>query len=182
MTGRITQAAMAGGLGAVWRAIWPGVSLALAVLVASAPGRLSAFPIAALVPVMVIFHWVVTTARGLPFVLIFLAGLGLDTMSYGPMGAWALIYVAVALLAATVAEFANAGLVHRTAMLAACLGLAGLGQVALLLAFGVELPAPGQVGVAIALALTGYPVLAAALRAVTAHAGEPQVFERAGPA
>ena len=180
MSLRLASPVIAEGAVAAWRAMWPGVSLMLAVLVAAAPGGASAFPVAALVPVMVIFYWVVTGAGRLPFALVFAAGLVLDAVSYAPCGVWALIYVAAALLAATVAEFANVGLVHRTAMLVACLGLASVLHVVLMLVFGAELPPVVDVASAIGLAVVGYPVLAGALRIATAGPSEPQLFDRAG--
>ncbi|MEQ1696411.1 MAG: rod shape-determining protein MreD [Hyphomicrobiaceae bacterium] len=184
MTAWLARPALTGGAAVtwytVWRAILPGASLVLAVLIAAAPGGQGAFPAAALVPVMVIFYWVVTGARGLPVALVFLAGLVLDAVSFGPLGAWALIYVAVALLAAAVADFANAGLAHRTAMLAGCLGLASGLQLVLLVLFDAALPSPGQVGQAIALAVAVYPVLAAVLRVATVQASGPHAFDREG--
>ncbi len=180
MSLRLANPATAGGAAAAWRAMWPGVSLMLAVLVAAAPGGASALPVAALVPVMVIFYWVVTGAGRLPFGLVFAAGLLLDAVSYAPCGVWALIYVAVALLAATVAEFSNVGLVHRTAMLVACLSLASVLHVVLMLVFGAELPPFVDMANAIGLAVIGYPVLAGALRIVTARSSEPPLFDLAG--
>lgn len=170
---------LACGFAAVWRVVWPGLSLLLAVLAAAAPGGSGAFSIAALVPVMVIYYWVLAGPRGLPFALVFGVGLMLDAVSYGPFGAWALIYVAVALQAVTVAEFAQVGVVHRYFMLLACLGLASLLQLGLMLMFGTELPSPTAVSVGIFLAAAGYPVVAAMLRAGTAGRADTPLFERA---
>lgn len=180
MTERLTKLATGGGMAASWRVIWPGVSLALAVLMAAAPGGQGAFPVAALVPVMVIYYWAVARTGGLPFVLVFAAGIVLDAVSYGPFGVWALIYVAVALLAVTVAEFANVSLVHRCAMLVACLGLASLLHVVLMAVFGTELPPVREVALAVGLASVGYGVLAGVLGAATGRPGEPHLFDRAG--
>jgi rod shape-determining protein MreD len=184
MTGRFNSPATAGGMAAswrvLWRRVWPGVSLAIAVLIAAAPGGQGAFPVAALVPVMVIYYWVVTGAGGLPFVLVFAAGIVLDAVSYGPFGGWALVYVAVALLAATVAEFAHVSLVHRCAMLVACLSLASLLHVGLMLVFGTELPPVREVALAVGLAGAGYWVLAGLLAVATGGPGEPHLFDRAG--
>ena len=180
MTGLPASPMMTRGLSASWRVVWPGVSLALAVLVAAAPGVQGGFAVAALVPVLVIFHWAVAGAAGLPFVLVFTAGLVLDAVSSGPVGVWALIYVAVALLAATVAEFAKVGFVHRLAMLVACLGLASLLLLVLMALFGAEWPPVADVASAVGLALAGYPALAALLRIATGGAGEPPMFDREG--
>ena len=179
MTGWLTSPPMTGGIAASWRVLWPGVSLGLAALLATAPGA-KAFSVAAQVPVMVIFYWIIAGARGLPFALVFAVGLVLDAVSYVPFGGWALIYVAVALLAATVADFANVGAVHRSAMLFACLSLASLLQLILMLLFGAELPPVTDVAVAIGLAVVGNPFLVALLRAGTVRPSEPHLFDRAG--
>ncbi len=73
----------------------PGVSLALAMLLAALPWGLPADArfLLPLLPYIVIHFWVVRRPALMPEWLIFLAGLGTDVMTHGPLGYWSLIYL-----------------------------------------------------------------------------------------
>lgn len=147
---------------AVW-AVWPSLTLAMAVLVAASPGARGAMPVVALVPVAVIFSWCIRRRAALASPVVFGCGIVLDAVSHGPAGYWALVYVVVLILARTVGEFACGSVAAQAAMLAACFVVACGLQAGLLAVHGAELPALGEMAVSVGVALIVYPLLAAVL-------------------
>lgn len=139
------------------RAWWPSISLAMAVVLASSPGAAGPLPVAALMPVAVIFFWSIQRGAVLPALVVFGCGLLLDELSHGPVGYWALIYVVVALCAGSIGEFTNGGWLARTAMLTVCLGVACAVQVAVLTAFGAEPTGLADMVLAVAIVVVAYP-------------------------
>lgn len=149
-----------GRIAGVMATMWPSASLVLAVMLAASPGAGSGIAVTQLLPVAVIFFWSIRRKRDLPALVVFACGLMLDVLSFGPAGYWALVYLVTGKMAATVGEFANGGIVARTAMLAACLALACGVQVAVLAAFGVELAELAEMGAAGVVIMVAYPLIA----------------------
>lgn len=155
----------------VMRAIWPSVSLVLAVLFAVSPGGVTGLPVGELLPVAVIFFWSIRGEAALPALVIFACGTMLDALAYGPAGYWALVYLVTGQMAAMVGEFANGGFVARTAMLAACLALACGVQAGVLAVFGVQLPGVAEMVSAGLVIVVAYPLIAWVLSAGAGRTG-----------
>ena len=147
-------------IGRVLLAVWPSVSLIIAVTMAASPGLFSGTGAGALLPVAVIFFWSIRRGASLPAIVVFACGLLLDLISHGPAGYWELVYLVTMLMAATVGEFANGGRFAGAAMLAACLALAFGVQSAVLSAFGAELPGFTEMATAGSMIMIAYPLIA----------------------
>ena len=163
------------------RALWPGVSLTAAMMLAASPGAGLGLPVASFVPVAVVFFWRIRQGGALPMAVVAACGLLLDVLSAGPLGYWALVSLVAGQLATTVGEFANGGWVARTVMLVACLVVAGGVQAGVAMAFGAAVPGVVETALAMAVVVGVYPALAwvlglGALRPM----GDAVVFEPQG--
>ena len=85
----------------LWRVALPLLSLAVITLIAVVPlglGTQWRF-VPTFLPIIVIHYWadrraLHQTSSGLPVVLVFAAGIAVDAMTNGPLGYWALVYLA----------------------------------------------------------------------------------------
>lgn len=107
----------------VLRKIAPIGSIAILTFIAALPwglpaGERFALP---LLPVVAIHYWTLRHDAWIPEWCVFLAGLTLDVLTQGPLGYWALIYLAAHLVATTSARFAGPGPWFRLLLLAGAL-------------------------------------------------------------
>ena len=156
-----------GAFSALWHHLWPVVSLGVGVLLAAEPATRSPVSIVAYVPVLVIVYWQTSQAGALSAWVMFAAGLFLDCVSHGPVGYWALIFLAGWALAGEQAHAAGNSAFAMAAIPAlVLLAEAGL-QAAISVGFAVEVPALSEVGTAMAVCLLAFPVLAGGLSVLT---------------
>ncbi|MDX2258895.1 MAG: rod shape-determining protein MreD [Hyphomicrobiaceae bacterium] len=143
------------------------VALALALAAAVVPwpgGGAAAQVFATLLPALVIHYWTLRGSDGLPVGVAFAAGLVVDVLSGGPLGFWALVYVAAWLAARLSQPWRDSTPLGRWALTA--LAIAGVVAIAWAVA-SLWLGRPGPIE---DLALGGlwagllYPLLAAPLR------------------
>ena len=134
-------------------------------------------------PFVAIHYWSTRHASLLPAPLVFLAGLGVDVLSHGPLGYWSLVYLAgIALTHASEELMGPAeGVGH---WLGFCGAMAGLMAVAWLLASAYFARAIDwwPMAVAALILVAVYPVLAGLMSLVENWVAGPQVLnlERRG--
>ncbi len=137
----------------------PALSLALALIVAVQPGGTVMFSAAALAPLLVVHYWTISVPSVLPIGVVFAAGLLTDALSQGPLGFWALLYVASYELAARAAPFARIAVWRHMAALVASLLLLTLLQALIVALYTWQAPQFQEASfVALCAALT-YPAL-----------------------
>ena len=90
----------------------PGLALAIVTLAAALPwGLADPFkPALPLLPYLVVHFWAERRPRAMPDWLVFLAGLATDVVGQGPLGLWALVFLAgYALVRSAAADRPDAG-------------------------------------------------------------------------
>jgi len=76
-------------------AVWAAVSIILSLVIYASPGRIANGPdVMPLLPLIAIFIWSSLRPRFMPPFVIFAIGLMQDLITGGPMGIWALAYLA----------------------------------------------------------------------------------------
>lgn len=158
-------------------ALWPAVSLALAVVLASARPLAATLPWPPVLPLVVTFHWAVKRPGAMPVCLGFFAGLLTDLLSGGPLGVWSLIHTLVALLGVTGSGYAESSLIAGKSALAGGLIVASMTAAALLALFGAAWPALHEAGAALLLAMAAGCVVPSIL-----GSGRPRPAFTGGPA
>jgi rod shape-determining protein MreD len=68
-----------------------------------------------LLPVVAIQYWTLRHPRLIPEWFVFLAGLGLDVLTHGPLGYWSLVYLSGYFIAAVLEPYAHSGQIVRLA-------------------------------------------------------------------
>lgn len=136
-----------------------------------------------LLPFLVIHYWTMRRVELVPEALVFAAGLGLDILSGGPMGYWALIYLFG--YALTLAASAAPNVTHPAArwlLLALTLGAVASGEVVLAaLYFNAAADWSPPLFAAFVATLL-YPLVAFLLRALARSDGQSANAARGGPA
>ena len=166
-----------------WGVVWPALSVVLLVLAAVTPhhsGRTVAFSTAALFPVLAVTCWSITGRRHSMLVLAFVAGLVMDAVSTGPLGYWAVIYLAGVELAASLSDLARDSMIgHGVAVLATLTTVTALG-LAIASAYERHLPDIAEAAEAAALAALCYPLLAGLLHSLLPRVTGPALSSARG--
>ena len=82
-----------------WLAVWAAVSVVLSLIIYASPGRLAQGPdLMPLLPLMAVFIWSTLRPRFMPPFVIFLIGIMQDLLTGGPMGIWALAFLAAIMI------------------------------------------------------------------------------------
>jgi cell shape-determining protein MreD len=112
-------------VGMAWSNIGPTVTLALTCLLALQSAGSAAFAAmtAGLLPTLALHYWGVRRPRSIPVLVAFLAGVWVDVLAHGPLGFWALTYVATALTVDALTPILPRGLLGHTASLVLTLAL-----------------------------------------------------------
>ena len=157
----------ANALIAVWAWLWPVVSTGILVIIAVAPatGPQTAFSLAGLLPLLAVHYWTITGRTTYALVLAFTAGLVVDGVSGGPLGYWALVYVAAVEVAAVMAGLALDSIAAHGVALVASLAAAATVQWAVVFAYVHTAPDPWGLATATVLAAAVYPLVGIVLDA-----------------
>ena len=175
MTPPATARQLAPALARLCLAVLPVLALAVALLVAVQPRSGPAVSTAALVPVVVLVFWALQHPGSLSILAVFAAGLVLDCVSGGPLGFWALLYVAGFELARVLEPFARRGRWHYAAALLAVLSCTVLLQGLIVALTHREWPNFKEGVIAALGAALLYPVVAVILEALGALAALTKV-------
>jgi len=161
-------------LARAWASLLPALSLALATLAAIVPTGLGAdwrF-VPALFPLAVVHYWADRRRNGpgaptLPALLIFASGLAVDAMTSGPLGYWALVYLAGAALTHVAGtRLARLGVSRWPRFVAVTALVGSLAWATASLYFANSAPL-WPLAVASAVVIAAEPLIAALLAAVT---------------
>ena len=151
------------------RKIVPAGTLLVLVGLAVTPlglGDSGAFALSVL-PLAAIHHWSCDPARALSPTLVFTAGLGVDILTYGPLGYWALVFlVGAGVSGALAGDLAEAGGAARWLAFAGVLAAVTVTAFAVASAYFGRIVAIAPMLAAAALLGLAYPVLARGLAAL----------------
>lgn len=134
-----------------------------------------------LIPLLSLHYWELRQPHAMPASVAFAAGLAHDVVMQGPVGLWALLFLAALAIARATAPFAGAsGPLGRLALTAVTLAVIVAGEWAVGSIYYVRILDWRPMILAGLAALVIYPVLAIVLAAVARLAGQgrPRMFAR----
>ena len=114
-----------------------------------------------MLPLVAIFHWSLFPRRPLPSLLLFACGLLIDFATRGPLGFWALTYIACAILASVIPITAVENRLMRFAAFAGTVLLIAVAQWAIACLFFMTLLPSAPFAVAAIVLLPVYAIIAA---------------------
>lgn len=147
-------------------ALLPPASILVATLLAALPWGLPAENrfVMPLLPFVVIHYWMMRQPARVPEWLVFLCGVTLDVLTNGPLGFWALIYLAGFAFAHVEAALETGTPVARALLCVAALALMGITQWLLSSVYFWDAADWRPLALAVAWAALSYPVIAMLLR------------------